>query len=80
MEAYARGMEQRSNYAALRGVQIRQELEESGGVCIRHGAQVKRKLCSSEGRTNQAQRGGVCIRHGAKSNSAAVKDVLNEGC
>ena len=55
-------------------------LVRSGGVCIRHGAQVKCKLCSSGGCTNQAQRGGVCIRHGAKSNSAAVKDVLNEGC
>ena len=34
-----------------------------GGVCIRHGAKVKR--CSSEGCTNQAQNGGVCKRDGA---------------
>jgi hypothetical protein len=30
-----------------------------GGVCITHGAQVKR--CSSEGCTNQVQKGGVCV-------------------
>eukprot|EP00985_Skeletonema_marinoi_P001399 scaffold564_cov97-Skeletonema_marinoi.AAC.1 len=34
---------------------------QSGGVCVRHGAKVKR--CSHEGCANQA---GLCIRHGAK--------------
>ena len=32
-----------------------------------HGA--KKKLCSSEGCTNQAKRGGVCKRHGAYRNA-----------
>jgi hypothetical protein len=36
---------------------------QKGGVCMRHGAQVK--LCSSEGCTNQAKKGGVCMRHRA---------------
>ena len=44
-----------------------------GGVCVRHGAKVKR--CSSEGCKNQAQKGGVCMRHGAK-----VKRCRVEGC
>ena len=46
---------------------------QKGGVCIRHGAKVKR--CSSEGCTNQAQNGGVCIRHGAKRYKCS-----SEGC
>jgi hypothetical protein len=44
-----------------------------GGVCIKHGAKVKR--CSSEGCTNHAKKGGVCIRHGAK-----FKRCSSEGC
>mmetsp|Transcript_22579 Transcript_22579/g.35418 ORF Transcript_22579/g.35418 Transcript_22579/m.35418 type:complete len:204 (-) Transcript_22579:81-692(-) len=44
-----------------------------GGVCMRHGAKVKR--CSSEGCPNYARLGGVCIRHGAK-----VKQCSSEGC
>jgi hypothetical protein len=35
-----------------------------GGVCITHGATVKR--CSSKRCTNHAKRGGVCVTHGAK--------------
>ena len=35
-----------------------------GGVCIRHGAKVKK--CSHVGCLNYPQRGGVCIRHGEK--------------
>ena len=42
-------------------------------IHVRHGA--KRKLCSSEGCTNQAHKGGVCVRHGAK-----VKLCSSEGC
>jgi len=45
----------------------------NGGVCVRHGAKVKR--CSREGCTNQVQKGGVCVRHGAK-----VKRCRSEGC
>ena len=58
--------------AVMKDVPTKQRKEE-GGVCIRHGA--KRKTCSHEGCTNQAQRGGVCIRHGAK-----VKQCSHEGC
>ena len=36
-----------------------------GGVCVKHGAKVKR--CSYEGCNNQVQRGGVCVRHGGKT-------------
>jgi len=45
------------------------------GVCVRHGAKVKR--CSSKGCTNHAKKGGVCVRHGITS-FAAVKDVQNK--
>eukprot|EP00985_Skeletonema_marinoi_P003923 scaffold1712_cov86-Skeletonema_marinoi.AAC.5 len=34
-----------------------------GGVCVRHGANRKRKPCSREGCTNIAQKGGVCKTH-----------------
>jgi hypothetical protein len=44
-----------------------------GGVCVRHGAKVKR--CSSVGCTNYAKNGGVCIKHGAK-----VKLCSSIGC
>ena len=38
-----------------------------GGVCRRHGAKKKQKLCNYFGGmcTNIAVRGGVCKRHGA---------------
>ena len=38
-----------------------------GGVCRRHGAKKKQKLCNYFGGmcTNLAVRGGVCKRHGA---------------
>ena len=50
-----------------------QKQAKCGGVCRRHGA--KKKLCRSEGCTNQAQNGGVCIKHGAK-----IKRCSSEGC
>jgi hypothetical protein len=38
-----------------------------GGVCIRHGAKVRKKhCCFNKGCTNFARKGGVCARHGAK--------------
>ena len=42
-------------------------LAQKGGVCIRHGAVVKKTKyeCSAEGCSNHAQKGGVCKRHGA---------------
>eukprot|EP00984_Skeletonema_dohrnii_P000264 scaffold86_cov98-Skeletonema_dohrnii-CCMP3373.AAC.1 len=48
-----------------------------GGVCVRHGARVKRQLCSREECTNQAVQGGVCVRHGAKGKR---KRCSSEGC
>ena len=33
---------------------------------MRHGA--KKKLCNSEGCTNQAKKGGVCMKHGSYRN------------
>ena len=42
---------------------------QKGGVCIRHGAKVKRcshKGCTKQGCTKQAVKGGVCKEHGKK--------------
>ena len=37
------------------------------GVCLRHGANVKRKTCAvKKDSTNQIVKGGVCCKHGAK--------------
>jgi len=44
-----------------------------GGVCVKHGAKLKR--CSNEGCTNIVVKGGVCVRHGAK-----LKRCRSEGC
>jgi hypothetical protein len=44
------------------------------GVCITHGAKVKR--CIFEGCTKYAQKGGVCITHGAKKH----KRCSSQGC
>ena len=46
---------------------------QRGGVCITHGAKLKR--CSEKGCTKQAQKGGFCVTHGAK-----VKRCNHEGC
>ena len=46
-----------------------------GGVCIRHGAKLKR--CSCEGCTNRALRQGVCVKQGAKWTK---KKCSIEGC
>jgi len=48
-----------------------------GGVCIRHGAKVKR--CSSEGCRNNAQTGGECKRHGARVN-ICISEVCISVC
>jgi hypothetical protein len=43
-----------------------------GGVCVTHGAKVKR--CTFEGGcTNQAKKGGVCITHGSKDLNKSPK-------
>ena len=47
------------------------------GVCIKHGAKVKKYYCKVEGCTNQAKLGGVCIKHGAKVKKCYCK---HEGC
>ena len=44
-----------------------------GGVCVKHGARVKR--CTHPGCRNQAVKGGVCVGHGAK-----VKRCNSVGC
>ena len=44
-----------------------------GGVCILHGAQIKR--CRVPGCSKHSQRGGVCMTHGAK-----VKRCLSKSC
>ena len=43
-----------------------------GGVCVKHGANVARKICSHDGCTNQVKKWGVCRRHEseAKVNSS----------
>jgi hypothetical protein len=40
-----------------------------GGVCVTHGAKLKRKLCSFEQCTNIGVRSGVCVTHGATVNT-----------
>jgi hypothetical protein len=35
-----------------------------GGVCVKHGARVKR--CNQNGCDNQVLQGGVCVKHGAR--------------
>ena len=42
-----------------------------GGVCIKHGAKVKR--CSHDGCNNIAQKRGLCRRHGAASERGGVQ-------
>ena len=42
---------------------------------MKHGA--KRKLCSSDGCTNLAQKGGVCVKHGA---TLTKKKCSSSGC
>ena len=44
-----------------------------GGVCVGHGAKVKR--CCHEGCTSRARNGGLCMRHGAKG-----KHCSHTGC
>ena len=48
-------------------------IDQKGGVCVKHGAIVKR--CSHEGCTNYVQQGGVCVKHGA-----ILKRCRHEGC
>ena len=47
----------------------------NSGVCIRHGAKVKK--CSTDGCTNIAQNKGVCKRHGAKVKLCGVEGCTN---
>eukprot|EP00986_Skeletonema_menzelii_P004450 scaffold1518_cov113-Skeletonema_menzelii.AAC.2 len=47
-----------------------------GGVCMRHGAKVKR--CSSEGCTKYVVNGGVCFRHGAKTKRCSIDGCTNQ--
>lgn len=48
-------------------------------MCIKHGAKVGYKRCSSEGCTDLAQKGGVCIKYTEqRSKDAAVTDALTK--
>ena len=80
-EEYVLDMGQKPNDAAVKDVQIKLSEEvfaggmgfaKKGGVCIKHGG---KRLCKTEGCTNQAQARGVCINHGAKH-----KRCNSEGC
>ena len=51
----------------------KKEWSRKGGVCITHGAMLKR--CSHEGCANGAEKGGVCWRHDANSLAAASGKV-----
>jgi len=48
---------------------------QNGGVCIKHGAKKRRKICTHEGCTKLSQNGGVCAKHGA-----VLKTCKHEGC
>jgi hypothetical protein len=45
-----------------------------GGVCIKHGAIVKKYMCSDPTCTNYSQKGGICIKHGAIVRRAKCSD------
>jgi hypothetical protein len=65
-EECAGGMVQKANDAASKGAQMKLSRE----ACVRHGA--KKKLCNSEGCTNQAKKGGVCMKHGRNPNDEST--------
>ena len=48
----------------------------NGGVCIRHGAKVKR--CNVVGCPNQVLNGGVCFSHGAKKYICSVDECTSQ--
>ena len=48
---------------------------QNGGVCIKHGAKKRRKICTHEGCTKLSQNGGVCAKHGA-----VLKTCKHDGC
>ena len=39
-----------------------------GGICVKHGAKIKRYKCKIDGCSNKSKKSGVCIKHGAKTN------------
>ena len=65
MKEFVRGIEQRSNYATLKDVQIKLRKEESA---LGMGQRRDYYVPSSEGK-KQAYRGEVCWRHGANCNT-----------
>ena len=80
-EECAGGTVQRSNYAAMQDAQIMltHSLTHSGGVCTKHGAKKKIKLCSAEGCSNQVRNNGVCRRHGARNSGERLKKQMAAG-
>ena len=63
-EDFVLTMVQNKNAADFEG--CTNQVVKGGGVCITHGAEMKR--CCFEGCTKFAQKGGVCRSHGAKLN------------
>ena len=48
-------------------------LVQQGGVCIKHGARVKRN--SQDGCGNLPRQGGVCVKHGARKRKYCSQDM-----
>jgi len=67
------GQKLRWNNAVVMDAQISSPKEESA---FGMGAEIKRKLCSSDGCSNKGVKGGMCIKHGAKGK----RQCNNEGC
>jgi hypothetical protein len=67
-------MEQSTNDAVVKGVQIMLSKEEFA----RSMGQRSSYLCSVEGCTNHSKRGGVCIKHGAKKKRCSTEGCTNQ--
>ena len=60
------------NYKYICSVEDCENNAVKGGVCIKHGAKIKR--CSVENCENHVQQGGVCVKHGAKLKKCSVEN------
>eukprot|EP00985_Skeletonema_marinoi_P006857 scaffold2999_cov125-Skeletonema_marinoi.AAC.2 len=69
----------RKQYRYPRSTEGCTSISKKGGVCIRHGAKVPYKLCSSEGCKIQARARGVCWAHGTKKRTKR-KLCNSDGC
>ena len=75
-EKYALGMGQRSKDSREECTNHAQK----GGVCVRHGAKVKRNQCSREGCTNQAKKEEFVWDMGRTSTQTQTMQIEVEGC